>query len=113
MSTPKGIEERIHAKADKALAEAVDTVIAQCNNELNRVLPGNYATHSEVNIKKTDDVVVNLTAQRLLNTIGAALTKQGTDKHREIAVKAFMEKVDTLHDQIDELRDEVNYHEHD
>lgn len=108
MTTPTGIEEKLHDRADYELKKAVEAIIKNCNNELNQVLPGNYATHGYVRLKDNDSVI-SRTAQSLLDNIGSAMIEAGTAESRENVVKEFMEKVDTLHEQIDELRDEIQY----
>ncbi len=106
MSTPKGIEARLHKRADAELEEAVSRITNKCNNDLNAALPGNYATHSHITLTD-DDEEDPRAAQTLLSTIGRKLLEHYRDQHREEAVKAFIEKVDTLQDQLDEIRDEI------
>ena len=106
MVTTSGIQERLYKRADAELEKIVNDAFSLLSKQLNNILPGSYGTWAEVrftvvgeSIKYSYDV---LTAKLAIGVI-----EKLQDKYREHVVNEFMEKVDTLHDQIDELRDEI------
>ena len=109
MSKHKGIEERLQKRADDELEKMVSTIIDGCKNSLDKIIPGSWATYTSVKIKLQNDELFTRSVEALLADINAAVFDKLIDQYREKTVKAFMEKVDTLHDQLDELRDEINY----
>ena len=109
MSKPKGIEERLQKRADYKLEKMVSTIINSCKNSLDKIIPGSWATSTNVNIKLQNDELLTRSVGYLLADINAAVFDKLIDQYREKIVKEFMEKVDTLNDQLDELRDEISY----
>ncbi len=109
MSDPKGIEERLNERADHELEKAIEAAIDACKHSLQQIIPGSYATHVNVRIKLQNDELFTRSVENLLADINAAVFAKLFEQYRDQAVKDFMEKVDTLGDQLDELRDEINY----
>ncbi len=108
MSTPTGIEKRLHKRADKELGKAVDGLIGQLKNGLNAFLPGSYSIHNTVQLKKGDEIVLARSVEMLLNDIRNNVISVATPEYREQIVAEFIQKVDTLGDQLDDLRDEIH-----
>ncbi len=111
----RSIEERLHKRADNELAEAVERTIKSMTAALSGICPNHHPMHTEIMIRESGENQdeVKKGYNFVLRQLSDAFIAKVRDSYRETVVKAFMEKVDTLHDQIDELREEINYHDHD
>lgn len=111
MSTPTGIEKRLHKRADADLRKRVDALFADHKTAIHRLVAGNnYPLQSNASFEvwmASKKELVNLSSEKILIGVRDAVFDQLKTPNRENTVKEFMEKVDTLHDQIDELRDEI------
>ncbi len=108
MTTASGLQERLHNRADVELKNAVTAAMLKMTQELNKVCPGAYANWAEIPIK-SGEKVVKYSYDSVIRRLGEAVIAKLQEKYREHVVDTFMGKVNTLHDQIDELRDEIEY----
>ncbi len=111
MSTPSGLQDRLHKKADAELKKAIGDAFSQLQKTLNGLVNASsspWAVHAQIPIEIKDQQQ-SFGLETLMRKASEAVFSQHQEANQESAVKAFMEKVDTLHEQIDELRDEINY----
>ncbi len=111
MSTPTGIEKRLHERADAELRKRVDALFADHKIAIHRLVAGNnYPLSSDSSFEvwiASKKERVDLNSEKILLGVRDAVFDQLKTPNRENTVKAFMEKVDTLGDQLDDLRNEI------
>jgi len=108
MSTTSGIQERLHIRADAELKKTAHDAIMTMNMTLNRIVPGGYPGFAKIRLKHGDNMSEH-SCDSILNAVESAIIDRLQKGYRESVVIEFMQKVDTLHDQIDELRDEIQF----
>jgi len=117
MSDTTGIEAKIHAKADAELEAAIGDRVQEFKRSINHYVPGSsYLLHSDLTFKVRragEEQQVNVSCEKVLSALKERVIAVLTTKNRDNAVTAFMAKVNSLDEQMAELRNEIEYHEHD
>ncbi len=108
MTTTSGLQERLHNQADAELKKTVHEAIAQLQRSLIEAFPSQWPQHAEIKLGK-DLGEIKYGYESLMKRVEGALIENLKEWNRENVVQMFMKKVDTLHEQIDELRDEMQY----
>jgi hypothetical protein len=103
MSTTKTIDERLRAAAKAELHMEIDRLTKPLETLL-------YAAEWPAAVARVNGADVSVKAHELLGAVSRSLKAALEDKRGDEAVKAFMAKVDSLQDQLDELKDIAHDH---
>ncbi len=110
MSDPTGIEEQLHKRADAELKKAIEDLVRKLQKELIQLYPGEWPHHAKIKLGN-GDAAIECGYETVMACVETGLIRRLKKPERERAVKEFMQKVDTLGEQLDELRDEIQYQE--
>ena len=102
------LEAHLHMAADAALKKTVDSLFGDFERAANLAFPSGWPMGTEVRLGSEGHTV----AYRLEIAMGRyreAMIKRLTPAAREGAIKAFIEKVDEIGDQVEDLKNQINY----
>ncbi len=108
MSDPKGMEEQLHKHSDVEVEKTVTDLFSSLKNGLNNAFPSQWPNNTDILLGKKDNQII-YSLGSILEQCQLAVIKRMRPRAREDKIKAFIAKVDSLDDQLDELRDEINY----
>jgi len=106
VSDPKDITERIFEKADCALRAKIEKDMEPLRLLLNDGQPHRFNTPSTA-YDGQKQVVVQVYYRECFRNIQALAFDVLRDKNREAAIRDFMAKVESLDEQLQELRDSI------
>ncbi len=103
MTTASGLQEILNKRADAELESTVKKAVLELTKTLNRLCSNASASWVEVQFK-VGDQTQRYSYDAIMKRVENAVITNLREKFRAAAVQAFMDKVESLQDQIDELQ---------
>jgi hypothetical protein len=97
MSDPITLDARIRAKAAESLATEIDNLFKPVEKK--------FADHSSIETRLTNSNGRQIHAHACIDAAKVALIERLLPQRQDAAVREFMEKVEKLQNEVDELRD--------